>query len=79
LDTLIPGEGTLTTEAPGYLERNDIAHKVSVRDGTFSASDLSAVQRKRLALVHAYLDTPPGDVARRMGHQPGSDLPPDFL
>jgi hypothetical protein len=79
LDTLISGEGMLTTEAHGYLERLDIAHKVSVRDGAFTTSDLSTGPRKWLTLVQAYLDTPPGDVARRMGRQPGPELPLDFL
>jgi putative ATP-binding cassette transporter len=79
LDTLISGEGMLTTEAHGYLERLDIAHKVSVRDGAFTTSDLSTGLRKWLTLVQAYLDTPPGDVARRMGRQSGPELPLDFL
>ncbi|MFM0609402.1 cyclic peptide export ABC transporter [Paraburkholderia sediminicola] len=58
-DTLIPGEATLTAEAQKYLERLEIAHKVSVRDGAFTTTDLSTGQRKRLALVHAYLERRP--------------------
>ncbi len=58
-DTLIPGEAKLTAEAQGYLERLEIAHKVSIRDGAFSTTDLSTGQRKRLALVHAYLERRP--------------------
>jgi putative ATP-binding cassette transporter len=42
-----------------YLQRLEIAHKVSVRDGSFSTIDLSTGQRKRLALVHAYLEGRP--------------------
>jgi len=42
-----------------YLQRLEIAHKVSVKDGTFSTIDLSTGQRKRLALVHAYLEGRP--------------------
>ena len=42
-----------------YLQRLEIAHKVSVQDGTFSTIDLSTGQRKRLALVHAYLEGRP--------------------
>ena len=58
-DTLIPGEATLTAEAQQYLERLEIAHKVSIRDGAFTTTDLSTGQRKRLALVHAYLERRP--------------------
>lgn len=58
-DTLIPGEAALTAEAQKYLERLEIAHKVSVRDGAFTTTDLSTGQRKRLALVHAYLERRP--------------------
>ncbi|PQV46773.1 putative ATP-binding cassette transporter [Paraburkholderia sp. BL21I4N1] len=58
-DTLIPGEATLTAEAQHYLARLDIAHKVSIRDGAFTTTDLSTGQRKRLALVHAYLERRP--------------------
>jgi putative ATP-binding cassette transporter len=58
-DTLIPGEAALTAEAQTYLERLDIAHKVSIRDGAFTTTDLSTGQRKRLALVHAYLERRP--------------------
>lgn len=39
-----------------YLERLEIAHKVTVQDGVFSTLDLSTGQRKRLALVHAYME-----------------------
>lgn len=42
-----------------YLQRLEIAHKVSVRNGSFSTIDLSTGQRKRLALVHAYLEGRP--------------------
>jgi putative ATP-binding cassette transporter len=42
-----------------YLERLEIAHKVSVKDGVFNTLDLSTGQRKRLALVHAYLEGRP--------------------
>ena len=42
-----------------YLQRLEIAHKVSVKDGAFSTVDLSTGQRKRLALVHAYLEGRP--------------------
>jgi putative ATP-binding cassette transporter len=42
-----------------YMKRLEIADKVSVRDGVFSTLDLSTGQRKRLALVHAYLEGRP--------------------
>lgn len=49
----------LSQEATLYLERLELTHKVSVQDGKFSTTDLSTGQRKRLALVHAYLDRRP--------------------
>ncbi|WP_394833988.1 cyclic peptide export ABC transporter [Pendulispora rubella] len=45
--------------ARDYLERLEIAHKVTIEDGAFSTIDLSAGQRKRLALVQAYLENRP--------------------
>lgn len=50
---------SLPETALPYLERLEIAHKVSVKDGSFSTLDLSTGQRKRLALVHAYLEGRP--------------------
>ena len=38
-----------------YLEKLQIAHKVSVSQGQFSSTDLSQGQRKRLALLMAYV------------------------
>ena len=52
-------EATLTAEAQSYLARLDIAHKVAIRDGAFTTTDLSTGQRKRLALVHAYPERRP--------------------
>lgn len=49
----------LPDAARPYLEKLEIAHKVSVVDGAFSTTDLSTGQRKRLALVHAYLEQRP--------------------
>lgn len=51
--------GGVTQSALKYLERLEIAHKVSIADGAFSTVDLSTGQRKRLALVHAYLECRP--------------------
>ena len=50
------GDGRRAAAASAYLERLDIAHKVVIRNGAFSTVDLSTGQRKRLALVHAYLE-----------------------
>ncbi|MDH6165900.1 putative ATP-binding cassette transporter [Variovorax boronicumulans] len=53
------GGQSLPQAALPYLQRLEIAHKVSVKDGSFSTVDLSTGQRKRLALVHAYLEGRP--------------------
>ena len=45
--------------ATQYLNRLEIAHKVSVKDGAFTTTDLSTGQRKRLALVNAWLEERP--------------------
>ncbi len=39
-----------------YLEKLQIAHKVSIQDGMLSTTALSTGQRKRLALLNAYLE-----------------------
>ncbi|HDQ9227857.1 TPA: cyclic peptide transporter, partial [Pseudomonas aeruginosa] len=41
------------------LKRLEIAHKVSVSDGSFTTTDLSTGQRKRLALVNAWIEKRP--------------------
>jgi putative ATP-binding cassette transporter len=61
-DLVVGEEGRqqpLPETALPYLQRLEIAHKVSVKDGAFSTTDLSTGQRKRLALVHAYLEGRP--------------------
>ncbi|TBV12512.1 cyclic peptide export ABC transporter [Stutzerimonas kirkiae] len=58
-DDLAPGKQRLPAEAEKYLRRLDIAHKVSIRDGAFSTTDLSTGQRKRLALINAWLEERP--------------------
>ncbi len=50
---------TLDEQARGYLHQLQLAHKVEVRDGRFSTIDLSQGQRKRLALLTAYLEDRP--------------------
>lgn len=46
----------LDANAQRYLEKLEINHKVSVQDGIFSTTDLSKGQKKRLALLTAYLE-----------------------
>jgi putative ATP-binding cassette transporter len=46
-------------EIDSYLARLDIGHKVSIRDSVFSTTDLSAGQRKRLALIQVCLERRP--------------------
>jgi putative ATP-binding cassette transporter len=58
-EDLLTGDTALADHATRYLERLDIAHKVRIENGTFSTTDLSTGQRKRLALVHAYLEQRP--------------------
>ncbi|WP_236191003.1 cyclic peptide export ABC transporter [Pseudomonas paraglycinae] len=58
-DDLIQGDREVPQDATRYLERLEIAHKVSVRDGAFTTTDLSTGQRKRLALVNAWLEERP--------------------
>jgi putative ATP-binding cassette transporter len=50
------GTAGLGERASAYLERFGMAHKVQVRQGTFSTIKLSSGQRKRLALVSSYLE-----------------------
>lgn len=58
-DELLQSRSKLPETALNYLERLDIAHKVGIRDGAFTTTDLSTGQRKRLALVNAWLDDRP--------------------
>ncbi len=51
--------GSLPEEAAPHLERLGIAHKVRVDGDHFTTTDLSAGQRKRLALVQAWLEHRP--------------------
>ena len=48
-----------TAEATRYVKALGLGHKVSIVDDRFSTVDLSTGQRKRLALVSAYLDDKP--------------------
>ncbi|HYO62018.1 MAG TPA: cyclic peptide export ABC transporter [Pyrinomonadaceae bacterium] len=59
-------ESFIGLESPGvdelasdYLKRLQLSHKVRVADGKLSTTDLSQGQRKRLALLTAYLEDRP--------------------
>jgi putative pyoverdin transport system ATP-binding/permease protein len=54
-----PSLATLHQEASHYIEAMGLAHKVQVIDGKFSTTSLSTGQRKRLALISAYLEDRP--------------------
>lgn len=58
-DELIPADGAGPEAARPLLERLDLAGKVGIAEGRFSATDLSTGQRKRLALVQAALEGRP--------------------
>lgn len=58
-DDVVQGDTHIPEDANKYLQRLEIAHKVSVRDGSFTTTDLSTGQRKRLALVNAWLEERP--------------------
>lgn len=58
-DDLVQGDGDLPADAARYLERLEISHKVSIREGAFTTTDLSTGQRKRLALVNAWIEERP--------------------
>jgi putative ATP-binding cassette transporter len=51
--------GELDQQALGYLQRLRLDRKVQIKNGTLSTLDLSQGQRKRLALLTAYLEDRP--------------------
>ncbi len=53
------GESGADERAAGYLKHLHLDHKVSVKAGAFSTTQLSQGQRKRLALLCAYLEDRP--------------------
>jgi putative pyoverdin transport system ATP-binding/permease protein len=53
------GSGDLDESAREYLEHLHLSHKVKIKDGTLSTTSLSQGQRKRLALLTAYLEDRP--------------------
>lgn len=58
-DDLVHDGASLPAQAQTWLERLEIAHKVRIENGAFSTIDLSAGQRKRLALIQVYLENRP--------------------
>ncbi len=59
-ETLLGIDDTnVDSAAAELLERLQLSHKVSVTEGAFSTLDLSTGQRKRLALLTAYLEDRP--------------------
>lgn len=52
-------ELTLDAQAQDYLKKLELEHKVSVQQGQLSTVELSQGQRKRLALLAAYLEDRP--------------------
>ena len=54
-----PGPGEPGRAHAGYLEQLQLNHKVRVEGGTLSTTQLSQGQRKRLALLVAYLEDRP--------------------
>ncbi|MFT7464688.1 MAG: putative ATP-binding cassette transporter [Pseudohongiellaceae bacterium] len=72
----LPGAGNaeLDAQAKGHLEDLQLSHKVTVQDGCLSTIDLSLGQRKRLALLTAYLEDRPFYVFDEWA----ADQDPDF-
>jgi len=53
------GLDVLDQHAQYYLNKFDLQHKLVIRDGIFSTTELSHGQRKRLALLTAYFENRP--------------------
>ncbi len=59
-DNLLGLDGAdLDSRASGYLEQLHLKHKIRVTNGTLSTTSVSQGQRKRLALLTAYLEDRP--------------------
>jgi putative pyoverdin transport system ATP-binding/permease protein len=59
-DTLLGLEApAIDHKAQEYLAKLELDHKVTIQEGTLSSTDLSQGQRKRLALLTAYLEDRP--------------------
>jgi putative pyoverdin transport system ATP-binding/permease protein len=55
----VPSDPSSRARMDDYLVRLELDHKVSIRDGRFSTTLLSQGQRKRLALLAAYMEDRP--------------------
>ncbi|CDG22745.1 ABC transport protein XpsD (Modular protein) [Xenorhabdus poinarii G6] len=58
-DQLLDTNTNVTEKATYYVEALNMSHKVKIVDGKFSTIELSTGQRKRLALISAYLEDRP--------------------
>lgn len=58
-DELPSNDPAAIDQARGFTDRLGLGQKLDVSGGTFSTTDLSTGQRKRLALVQAYLENRP--------------------
>ncbi len=58
-EELANGITDLPIETRKYLKRLNIEHKVKIEDGSFTTTDLSTGQRKRLALINAWIEDRP--------------------
>ncbi len=58
-EDLVAANMQIPKDLDRYLQMLEIAHKVAIRDGRFSTTDLSTGQRKRLALIHVFLEQRP--------------------
>jgi putative ATP-binding cassette transporter len=58
-EQLLAADSTQLERATGLIERLHLQHKVRIRDGAFTTQELSQGQRKRLALIVAYLEDRP--------------------
>ncbi|MCT8162556.1 MULTISPECIES: cyclic peptide export ABC transporter [unclassified Pseudomonas] len=58
-DDLIQADEEVPVDAEQYLQRLEICHKVNIKEGKFSTTDLSTGQRKRLALLQAWTEKRP--------------------
>jgi putative pyoverdin transport system ATP-binding/permease protein len=58
-EDLLQGAGNVPDMAERYLRRLELAHKVSIENGLFTTTDLSTGQRKRMALMNAWIEDRP--------------------
>ncbi|WP_237386906.1 cyclic peptide export ABC transporter [Xenorhabdus sp. Sc-CR9] len=58
-DQLLNADKDTAKKAIYYIDALNMSHKVKIIDGKFSTTELSTGQRKRLALVSAYLEDRP--------------------